>query len=116
MHLTSFGGVPLDDPTLHWQLISSLIYLTVAYPDIVYAVHIISQFMATPHTIYFTVVLQILRYVKGTLGHGLQFSSQSSLVLSRFFNVDMASDPTDRRSTTGYCFYLGDADSWCNKK
>ncbi|KAA0048580.1 putative mitochondrial protein [Cucumis melo var. makuwa] len=79
VHLTPYDGVPLEDVTLYRQLVGSLIYLTVTRPDIAYVVHIISQFMAAPRTIHFTVVLRILRYVKGTLGHGLQFSSQSSL-------------------------------------
>ena len=47
-------------------------------PKIAYVVHIVSQFMTAPQTIHFTAVLHILRYVDGTLGHGLQFSSQSS--------------------------------------
>ncbi|KAL0537149.1 hypothetical protein IC582_026119 [Cucumis melo] len=86
-------------------------------PDIAYAVHIVSQFMAAPRTIHFTAVLRILRYIKGTLGHGLQFSSQSSLILSGYPDVDRAGDPTDRHSTTGYCFYLGDSlISWRSKK
>ncbi|KAL4018610.1 hypothetical protein IC575_022213 [Cucumis melo] len=75
---------------------------------IAYAVHIVSQFMAAPRTIHFTAVLRILRYIKGTLGHGLQFSSQSSLVLSGFSDLDWAGDPLDRRSTTAIA-YLGDA-------
>ncbi|KAL4010710.1 hypothetical protein IC575_027725 [Cucumis melo] len=117
VRLTPFDGVPLEDPTLYRQLVGSLIYLTVTRPDIAYAVHIVSQFMAAPRTIHFTAVLRILRYIKGTLGHGLQFSSQSSLVLSGFSDADWAGDPTDRRSTTGYCFYLGDAlISWRSKK
>ncbi|KAL0544378.1 hypothetical protein IC582_019492 [Cucumis melo] len=117
VRLTPFDGVPLEDPTLYRQLVGSLIYLTVTRPDIAYAIHIVSQFMAAPRTIHFTVVLRILRYIKGTLGHGLQFSSQSSLVLSGFSDADWAGDPTDRRSTTGYCFYLGDAlISWRSKK
>ncbi|TYK09620.1 Retrovirus-related Pol polyprotein from transposon TNT 1-94 [Cucumis melo var. makuwa] len=36
-----------------------------------------------------------------TLGHGLQFSSQSFLVLSGYSDVDWAGNPTDRHSTTG---------------
>ncbi|KAL0536239.1 hypothetical protein IC582_025181 [Cucumis melo] len=73
--------------------------------------------MATPRTIHFTAVLRFLRYIKGTLGHGLQFSSQSSLILSGYSDADWAGDPTDRPSTTGYCFYLGDSlISWRSKK
>ncbi|KAL4035145.1 hypothetical protein IC575_003824 [Cucumis melo] len=117
VRLTSVDGVPLDNPTLYRQLVGSLIYLTVTRPDIAYPVHIVSQFMAAPCTIHFTVVLRILRYIKGAFGHGLQFSSQSSLVLSGFFDGDWADDPTDSRSTTGYFFYLGDAlISWRSKK
>lgn len=73
--------------------------------------------MAAPRSIHFTVVLCILRYIKGTLGHGLQFSSQSSLVLFGFFDADWAGDLTDRRSTIGYCLYLGNSlISWRSKK
>ncbi|XP_038902454.1 secreted RxLR effector protein 161-like [Benincasa hispida] len=73
--------------------------------------------MAAPRTIHFIVVLCILRYVKGTLGHGLQFSSQSSLVLSGYSDVDWVGDPTDQRSTSDYCLYLGDSHiSWRSKK
>ncbi|XP_050935067.1 uncharacterized mitochondrial protein AtMg00810-like [Cucumis melo] len=117
VRLTSFDSVPLDNPTLYQQLVSSLIYLTVTCLDIAYAVHVVSQFMVAPRTIHFTIILHIIRYIKGTLGHGLQFSSQSSLVLSKFSNAEWMGDPTDRRFTTGYRFYLGDAlISWRSKK
>ncbi|KAA0065501.1 putative mitochondrial protein [Cucumis melo var. makuwa] len=53
----------------------------------------------------------------GTLGHSLQFSSHSSLVLFGFFDADWTGHPTDRRSSTSYCIYLGDAlISWRSKK
>uniref|UniRef100_A0A2N9FLQ8 Reverse transcriptase Ty1/copia-type domain-containing protein n=1 Tax=Fagus sylvatica TaxID=28930 RepID=A0A2N9FLQ8_FAGSY len=99
------------------QLVGSLVYLTVTRPDISYAVHIVSQFMAAPRSLHYTVVLRILRYLKGTLFHGLHFSSQSSLTLQAYSDADWAGDPTDRRSTTGYCFLLGDSlISWRSKK
>ncbi|KAL0554912.1 hypothetical protein IC582_008842 [Cucumis melo] len=117
VHLTPYDGVPLEDVSLYRQLVGSLIYLTVTHPDIAYVVHIVSQLMAAPRTIHFTVVLRILRYIKGTLGHGLQFSSQSPLILSGYSHADWAGDPTDRRSTTRYCFYLCDSlISWRSKK
>uniref|UniRef100_A0A2N9HLJ3 Integrase catalytic domain-containing protein n=1 Tax=Fagus sylvatica TaxID=28930 RepID=A0A2N9HLJ3_FAGSY len=115
--LNTHDGEPLPDATLYRQLVGSLVYLTVTRPDISYAVHIVSQFMAAPRSLHYAAVLRIFRYLKGTLFHGLHFSSQSSLTLQAYSDADWAGDPTDRRSTTGYCFLLGDSlISWRNKK
>jgi hypothetical protein len=82
-----------------------------------YAVHLVSQFMAAPCSIHYTTVLHIIRYIKGTLFHGLHFSTQFSLELRAYADVDWVGDPTDRRSTTGYCFLLGSSlISWRSKK
>uniref|UniRef100_A0A2N9GQ28 Reverse transcriptase Ty1/copia-type domain-containing protein n=1 Tax=Fagus sylvatica TaxID=28930 RepID=A0A2N9GQ28_FAGSY len=58
-----------------------------------------------------TDVLRILRYIKGTLFHGLHFSAQSSLELRAYADADWAGDPTDRRSTTAEYRALADATS-----
>jgi hypothetical protein len=73
--------------------------------------------MAAPHSTHFSTVLRILRYLKETLFHGLHFSSLSPLDLYAYTDADWAGDPTDRRSTTGYCFLLGTSlISWRSKK
>uniref|UniRef100_A0A2N9HB81 Integrase catalytic domain-containing protein n=1 Tax=Fagus sylvatica TaxID=28930 RepID=A0A2N9HB81_FAGSY len=91
--LNTTDGEPLSDATLYRQLVGSLIYLTVTRPDLAYAVHL------------------------GTLFHGLHFSAQSSLELRAYADADWAGDPTDRRSTTGYCFLLGSSlIFWRSKK
>ena len=79
--LNSHDGEPLSDATLYRQLVGSLIYLTVTRPDISYAVHVVSQFMATPRSPHYVVILRILRYLKGTIFNGLHFSSYFSLTL-----------------------------------
>ncbi|GAV71468.1 hypothetical protein CFOL_v3_14962 [Cephalotus follicularis] len=76
------------------------------HPDISYAVHLVSQFIASPRSTHFAAVLQILRYVKGALFHGFHFFSKSSLDLCAFCDTDWVGDPIDRRSTTGYYFFL----------
>ena len=54
---------------------------------------------------------------KGTVFHGLHFSRHLSLDLRAYSNADWDGDPTDRRSTTSYCFFLDDSlISWCSKK
>jgi hypothetical protein len=115
--LTPSSGELLPDPTLYRQLVGSLVYLTVTRPDISYAVHQVSQFMSAPRSTHYAAVLRILRYLKGTLFHGLHFSAQSPLTLRAYSDADWAGDPTDRRSTIGYCFLLGSSlISWRSKK
>ncbi|XP_019451840.1 PREDICTED: uncharacterized protein LOC109353939 [Lupinus angustifolius] len=60
---TSSDGVPLSEPTLYRTLVGSLVYLTITRPDIAYAVHIVSQFVSSPTTVHWAVVLRILRYL-----------------------------------------------------
>ncbi|XP_019053898.1 PREDICTED: uncharacterized protein LOC109114920 [Nelumbo nucifera] len=116
-HFSATDGTLLSDCTLYPQLVGSLVYLAVTRPDIAYAVHIVSQFMFAPRTTHYAVVLRIIRYVKGTLFHGLHYFSSSSLHLIAYSDTDWAGDPTDRRSTTGNCFFLGDSlISWHSKK
>ena len=73
--------------------------------------------MSAPRSTHYAAILRILRYLKGTLFHGLLYSAQSPLVLCAFFDADWVGDPTNRRSTTGYCFLLGSSlISWQSKK
>ena len=107
----------MSNPSLYRQLVGSLVYLTVTRLDISYAVHQVSQYLSAPRSTHYAAVLRILRYLKGTFFHGLFYSAQSPLVLRAFSNADWAGDPTDRRSTTGYCFLLGSSlISWRSKK
>ena len=105
------------NPSLYRRLVGSLVYLTVTRPDISYAIHQVSQYLSAPRSTYYAAVLRILRYLKGTLFHGLFYSAQSPLVLRAFSDADWVGDPTDRRSTTSYCFLLGfSLISWRSKK
>ncbi|XP_028086957.1 uncharacterized protein LOC114287713 [Camellia sinensis] len=107
--LTPLDGTLLPDATLYQQLVGSLIYLTVTRPNLSYVVHIVSQYMSAPHTPHYDALLHIFRYLKGTLFHGLHYSSLSSLKPHAYSDVDWAGNPTNRRSTTGFCFFLGDS-------
>ncbi|XP_028084229.1 uncharacterized protein LOC114285388 [Camellia sinensis] len=82
--LTLLDGHLLSNATLYRQLVGSLVYLTVTRPDIAYVVHIVSQFMATPRSPHYDALVCILRYLKGTMFHGLYYSTYSSLQLHAF--------------------------------
>ncbi|CAA0841467.1 cysteine-rich RLK (RECEPTOR-like protein kinase) 8 [Striga hermonthica] len=73
--------------------------------------------MDAPRNTHYSAVLHILRYMKGTLLHGLHFLARSSLTFSGYSDADWVGDPTDRRSITGYCFFMDDSlVSWRSKK
>ena len=46
-------------------------------------------------------------YLKGTFDHGLRLKRSMNLDIIGFCDADWASDPDDKRSTTGFCVYLG---------
>jgi hypothetical protein len=67
-----------------------------------------------PHLSY---VKKILRYLKGTLDHGLLLNSSSPTSLTVYSDADWAGCPDTRRSTSGFCVYLGDnLVSWSSKR
>ena len=74
-HLTPSGGKPLSNPSLYRCLVGSLVYLIITRPDISYVIHQVSQYLFAPRLTYYAVVLRILRYLKGTLFHGLFYSA-----------------------------------------
>ena len=88
MHLTPSGGKPLSNPSLYRHLVGSLVYLTVTHLDISYAVHQVNQYLSALRSTHYVTVLRILRYLKGTLFHGLFYSTQSPLVLHAFSDAD----------------------------
>jgi hypothetical protein len=105
------------DPTEYRRICGSLQYLTFTRPDITHAVNLVCQHFQTPTKKDLRAVKRILRYIKGTLTHGLRFLSQSSLTINAFCDADWAGCPTTRRSTTGYCIFLGsNCISWASKK
>ncbi|BBG97645.1 Ankyrin repeat family protein [Prunus dulcis] len=110
-------GELLKDPEKYRRLVGRLIYLTITQPDITYSVHVLSRFMHEPRTPHMDAALRIVRYLKSTPGQGLLFRSDNKIKLTVFCDSDWAGCPITRRSTTGYCVFLGNSlISWRTKR
>jgi hypothetical protein len=107
VHLTPADGEPLEDHTRYRYIVGSLVYLGVTRPDISYSVHILSQFVSAPNQIHYSYLLRVLRYLRGTSTYHLFFPHSSSLQLQAYCNATRASDPSDRRSLSSDCVFLG---------
>ena len=86
----------------------NLNYLTIARPDILFAVQKISQFMHTPRHLHLATIRRIIKYFRGTFSRGLFFPTGSPLRLVAYSDVDWARCPDTRWSVLGWCMFLGD--------
>lgn len=115
--LTLASGKPLDDPRDFRMVVGSLQYLAFTRPDIAYSVNRLSQFMHRPTDEHWQAVKRILRYLAGTMSHGIYISSKSPLTLHAFSDADWAGDTDDFVSTNAYILYLGATPiAWSSKK
>ncbi|XP_042472423.1 uncharacterized mitochondrial protein AtMg00810-like [Zingiber officinale] len=105
------------DPTIYRKLVGKLIYLTFTRPDLCYTVQVLSQYMSQPTIEHFKAALRVLRYLKGSPGCGVFYSSTSPRTLKVYSDSDWAKCQDTRRSVSGYCVFLGNSIiSWKAKK
>lgn len=71
----------------------------------------------TPENHIFFALKRILRYIRGTIDHGLQLYASPAHGLIAYSDVDWVGCATTRRSTSGYCVFLGfNLISWSSKQ
>ena len=116
VHLTREGET-FEDLERYRRLIGKLNYFTVTRPDIAHSVSVISQYMSSPIVDHWTVVKQILCYLKRAPRSGILYNNHGHNKLECFIDADLARSKEDMRSTTGYCVFVGgNLVSWKSKK
>ena len=76
-----------------------------------------NQTLLSPRTDHLKAAQRVLRYLKNDPAQGLFYPAFSSVHLTAFCDADWTSCPDSRRSTTGYCVFLGESlISWRAKK
>ena len=116
VHLTREGEL-FEDPERYRRLVRKLSYLTVTRPDIAHSVTVVSPYMSSLTVDNWAVVEHILCYLKGAPGRGNIYSNHGHNRVERFTDADWAGSKEDKRSTFGYCVFVGgNLVSWKSKK
>ena len=115
--LSACSSTPYEDPTHYRSLVGALQYLTFTRPDITYDVQQVCLFMHDPREEHMQALKRIVRYIQGTLEYGLHLYSSPISTLISYTDADWGGCPDTRRSTSGYCVFLGDnLVSWSAKR
>ena len=118
------GGVSDQQPIdvkLYQEKVGTLLYAAISTrPDIAYEVNRRAQHMQAPTVADGRACDRVFRYLAGTKTLGLLFgrsSSNNDASISAYADADWGSDPSDRKSITGWIAMLGgDPVSWASKK
>ena len=93
----------LKDPNQYRRLIGKLIYLTVTWHDISYAVSLLSQFIHKPKRVHYTGTFRVLSCVKDAPKKGLAYRRNGHTRIMAYSDLRYARDRGDRKSTSGLC-------------
>lgn len=95
----------------------ALPYLTLTRSDIAYVVQQLCLHMHSPHDVHMAMLKRVLLYIKGTPSIGIRLTAMTSPSLTAYSDANWAGCPDTRRSTSGFCIFLGDTlISWSSKR
>ncbi|GKB54277.1 retrovirus-related pol polyprotein from transposon TNT 1-94 [Tanacetum coccineum] len=97
--MVTSSSLSLDDstafsnPVKYRQVVGSLQYVTLSRPDIAFAVNKVCQYMHAPTENHWSAVKRILRYLHGTVEHGMLIRRSSVSTLQVFTDVLWKGNP-----------------------
>ena len=96
--------------------IGSIMYVMLCTrPDVNLAVSLVGRYQSNPGKEHWTVVKNILKYLKRTKDMFLVYGGDKELVVNGYVDASFDTDPEYSKSQTGYVFILnGGAISWCS--
>ncbi|WKA00013.1 hypothetical protein VitviT2T_018409 [Vitis vinifera] len=94
-NLTLDSGTTLTNCIEYRTLVGSLQYLHLTHPDLSYVVNKLSQFMHLPTFEHWNAAKRLLRYLCGTLTHGLFIHKANTLSLHAFSDADWVGNKDD---------------------
>ena len=100
------------------SLVGSLMYAQVCTrPDLAFAISVLGRYQSNPGEQHWVAAKKVLRYLQRTKSFMLVYKKVENLELVGYTDADFAGCVDDRRSTSGYLFFLaGAAVSWKSAK
>jgi hypothetical protein len=115
--LSNTDGKPLPDGSFYRSMADALQYLMITRLDLAYAVQQCCLHMHAPRDCHASMLKRVLRYFKGTTSFGIQLQASSTPAITAYTDADWAGCPDTRRSTSGFCVFVGDSlVSWSSKR
>jgi transposase InsO family protein len=86
-------------------------------PDLAFVASHLATFCSCYQKEHWEACLDVMRYIKGTTGAGIVYSTTGNPRPIGYSDANYATDPGDRKSISGYAFtYAGGMISWKSKK
>ena len=107
----------LPNNELYREAVGALLYVaTTTRQDIAAAMSILCRRVGNPRQRDWTTLKQVMRYLKQTIDVKLEISGSAENSLIGYVDADWGGDTSDRKSTSGYLFKLGNNSiSWSSK-
>lgn len=106
--LGGYTNSPPVDKGMYQRLVQRLVYLSHTGPYIAYPMSLVSQFMHCLIESHMQTLRRILCYSKTASGKEILFrAGGGSLDMQGYTDADYTKSLMDRRSTIGYCMFLG---------
>jgi hypothetical protein len=112
------------DPTIYPSMIGSLMYaMTATWPDIAYAIGVLSRYNHDPSNERMVALKHVFRYLNGRKDWRLRFEGalgestlEGEVALRCYVDSDYAGCPDDYKSTSGLIITFGGAVDWRSRK
>ncbi|XP_038999668.1 uncharacterized mitochondrial protein AtMg00810-like [Hibiscus syriacus] len=107
--LSQDKGVLLEDAYKYRSIVGALLYVCHTRTDITFSVNKASQYMYAPRQEHLVAVKRILRYLVGTINHGLVIApAVAGFNVVTFADADWVASKDDRKSVSDYCVFVCD--------
>src|SRR5690606_6274732 len=101
---------------IYQQMLGCIMYaMTCTRPDLAFTVSHLSQFSANPTFEHLKALKRVFHYLQKTKSYALEYKGPTSnedpeqYQLHAYCDADWGGDRQERKSTSGYCLFLGGA-------